>query len=87
MWKIKDKRGQGIFLQIAMAIVVWFGGVMAFPLMQDIIDGARTGLSCATPAAISDGTKLLCLVMDTGVLIIFWTMIVIIGAIILGNKK
>jgi len=84
---VEDKRGQGIMLQIIIAIFIWIAGVLCIPLMQDIIDGARTGLNCAVPAAISDGTKLLCLVTDTGVIILIWTTLVVVVGLILGKIR
>ena len=80
------RRGQ-VLLNIIFAIFIWVAGVMFIPLMEDVIDSSRTGLNCANPALISSGTKLLCLINDTGVIIIIWTLIVLIGSILMGRAK
>ena len=71
-------------LQIIMSVFIWIAGIMALPLLTDVIDGARTGLACATPAIITDGTKLLCLIVDTGAIILIWTILLVIINLLIG---
>ena len=87
MVKVKNKKGQGMILQLVIAFFVWIAGIMALPLVIDVVTGARNGLSCATPTLISDGTKVLCLIVDTGVPYLIWTLIVIAVGIVIGNTR
>jgi len=77
---LKNKKGQSLGLGIMTAIVFLIIGLMTINFVKDEVTRARTDLSCSDVDNISDGTKLLCLVVDSTVP--YW--IVIIFSITIG---
>lgn len=57
-----NKRGS-LFLGAIVALVVFMSGVLFIQFLQDTVTDARIDLDCSTPADITDGTKLLCLII------------------------
>jgi hypothetical protein len=55
-------------------------GMTAINFLMPEVDRTRVDLNCASPDDITDGTKLLCLVVDAT--IIYW--IILIFSILLG---
>ena len=76
-----NKNGQTLGIAIISGIVILIIGLTIVNLIIPEVDRARTDLSCSSPDDISDGTKLLCLVVDTTV--IYW--IVIIFSVLIGG--
>ena len=79
---IKSKRGQTLGITIISVIFVFIVGLMTINFLFDDISNFRVNLNCASAATISDGTKLLCLVVDTT--IPYWILLmfsITIGAI------
>jgi hypothetical protein len=76
------KKGQTLGLTIISIVFFLIVGLMIINFIMPEIDTARTALDCANTGAISDGVKLLCLVIDTT--IPYWIILVfsvVIGAI------
>ena len=67
-------RGQTLGMGIMVGIFVLIIGLMSINLFMPEVVRARTNLNCASPSDISDGTKLLCLVIDTTVP--YWVVII-----------
>ena len=61
-----NKRG-GLFLGVVIAVVIFIAGVLFIQYMKSDVTSARVSLSCATPDNITDGTKLLCLLIGGAV--------------------
>jgi len=77
---LKNKRGQTLGIAIISIIFVFLIGFTTINFLFDEVSTFRTNLNCATPADISDATKLLCLAADTA--IPYW--IYLIFAITIG---
>ena len=78
---IKNKRGQTLGLSIISSFVILIIGLVVINLLTPSVDSTREDLSCSDVDNISDGTKILCLVVDLTV--IYW--ILIIFSVILGG--
>lgn len=81
-----NKKGQGVFLGVAFAVLFWIVGTMFIPLAEDIVTSNRTSLLCVTPLLISDGTKILCLINDAIVPYLILAILSICFGVILGGK-
>jgi len=80
---IKSKRGQTLGITIVALIFVFIIGMMTINFLFDEVSTFRVNLNCADAAAITDGTKLLCLVVDTS--IPYWIFLIFsitIGAVV-----
>jgi hypothetical protein len=74
-----NKKAQSLALSI-MSVIMFI--IIAFACINfffNEVDTARASLSCASPASISDATKLLCLVVD--LTIPYWIWIILAVAI------
>jgi small-conductance mechanosensitive channel len=60
-------RKAGLFLGAIVAIMVFMAGTLFVEFIKDDVTQTRTDLSCATPSSITDGTKVLCLVIGGAV--------------------
>lgn len=70
-------------IAILSAIIIFIIGMATLNLILQDVSDARTNLSCSSPGTISDGTKLLCLIVDTSVPYFVWLVFSIaIGAVI-----
>ena len=77
-----SKRGQTLGITLVALIFVFIIGMMTINFLFDEVSNFRVNLNCAAPAAISDGTKLLCLAVDTTIPYwIFLMFAITIGAI------
>ena len=52
----------GLGISIVFAIMLFISGMMAVNFIKSSVTDARTDLTCTSPA--SDGTKMLCLMID-----------------------
>ena len=77
---INNKRGQTLGIAIVATIFVFIVGILTINFLFPEINTFRTAMGCATPAAISDGTKLLCLAASATVP--YW--IILIFSITIG---
>ena len=59
-----NKRGQTLGIAIVAAIFIFIIGLAVVNLIMPEVTNFRTGMDCANPTGISDGTKLLCLCGD-----------------------
>jgi hypothetical protein len=75
------KKGQTLGLILISSIFFFIVGMMVINFLMPEVTTFRTDLNCATPAAITDGTKLLCLVGDT--VVIYW--IILVFSILIGS--
>lgn len=46
------------------SLMFFMAGMIALNLIKDSVTDARTNLSCSSASTISDGTKLVCLLVD-----------------------
>jgi hypothetical protein len=70
-----NKKAQSVGLAIMGIIFVIIMGFAMINFLFNEVDLARAGLSCASPNSISDGSKLLCLIVD--LTIPYWIWIVL----------
>ena len=70
-----NKKGQSTGLAIMGLITFIIIGFVCINFLASEIPTARTALSCSDASNISDGTKLLCLVV--GITIPYWVWIII----------
>ena len=75
------KKAQTFGVTLVSAIVVFIIGLMMINFLMPEITTFRTNLNCADASAITDGTKLLCLAVDTT--IPYW--ILLIFSILVGS--
>lgn len=75
-----NNKAQTLGLIIISSIFFFIVGLMAINFLMPEVDRTRIDLNCADASAITDGTKMLCLVLDTT--IIYW--IILIFSVILG---
>ena len=81
-----NKKGS-LFMAFVIAGMIFFAGVILIPLFHDQIDSVRTSLSCSTPLTITDGTKVLCLLVDSYVPYYIWIILSLMGGIILSKLQ
>ncbi len=62
-----NNRGQTMGITIISAIMIFIIGMMSINFILGEVTTARTDLSCSDSDNISDGTKILCLLIDTNV--------------------
>jgi len=74
----------GLYLGFIFAIFFFMAGMLMLPIMKDGITDARTDIQCSN-SSISDGAKLSCLVLDTGVPYFVITILALAGGFI-GNE-
>lgn len=67
-----NKQGQTMGIAIISAVVFFIVGLLTINFVMPEVTNARAALDCANAAGISDGTKVLCLVIDTTV--IYWIL-------------
>ncbi len=78
-----NKKGQTMGIAILSAIVIFIIGIMAINFLLPEVSTARINLSCDDAANISDGTKFLCLIVDTQIPYFIWLIFSIsMGAIL-----
>lgn len=69
-----NNKGQTMGIAIISAIFIFIVGMMIINFIMDEVTTARANLNCASASTISDGNKLLCLVIDTTVF--YWIILV-----------
>ena len=70
-------------IAILSAIVIFIIGIMCINFLMPEVSTARINLSCDDAANISDGTKFLCLIVDTQIPYFIWLVFSIsMGAIL-----
>jgi hypothetical protein len=77
-----NNKAQTLGLILISSIFFFIVGLMCVNFLMPEITTFRADLNCASPATITDGTKLLCLVGDS--VVIYWIILVfsiVIGAI------
>jgi hypothetical protein len=79
---LNNKRGQTLGITIVALIFIFIIGFMTINFLFDEVSDFRSNLNCANAADITDGTKLLCLAVDTTIPYwIFLIFAITIGAI------
>ena len=76
-----NNKSQTLGIAIVTSIVLLIVGLMVINFLKDEVTDARANLNCASASDISDGTKLLCLVVDVQVIYWIW----IIFSIVIGG--
>lgn len=74
-----NNRGQSLGIGIISAIFIFIVGIMFINFLMPEVTEARNNLACSDSANISDGTKLLCLVIDT--VVVYWILLIVSIAI------
>jgi hypothetical protein len=79
-----NKKGT-IFSFVLLTIMLFVTGLIITNFLKSPIDETRISLSCSTPDDISDGTKLMCLLIDST--IIYWIVLIfsLLGGIALNK--
>ena len=72
-------------LAVLIAMMLFMSGMIALNILKDSVTDARTGLSCSSPATISDGTKILCLIVDGVVPYFIISIISVAGGLIISK--
>ena len=67
-------RGQTLGMGIMAGLFILIIGLMCVNFVMPEVTRARNALNCESPTEISDGTKLLCLAIDTTVP--YWIVII-----------
>lgn len=81
---MKNKKAQSLGISMMSLIFFVIIGFMCINFFFNEISTARTSLNCASPNTISDGTKLLCLVVDLTIPYWIWIILVVgIGFILI----
>lgn len=80
-----NNKGQSLGLGIISAIMLFIIGFGVVNILEPEIVNARTDLLCSSPASISDGIKLLCLVIDTQVSLYILAILSISGGAIISK--
>lgn len=76
-----NKNGQSLGLAILSSIVVLIIGLMFVNFITPEISTFRVDMNCTMPNAISDGSKLMCLVAD--ITVIYW--IILVFSVVIGG--
>ncbi len=71
---MKYKKGQTLGLAIMLAIIIFIVGFLMINFLKDQVTQTRIDLNCASPDDITDGTKLLCLAIDSTVP--YWILLI-----------
>jgi len=78
-----NKRGQTVAISVLSAIVIFILGIMCINFLLTEVSTARINLNCEDASNISDGTKFLCLIVDTQIPYFIWLVFSIsLGAIL-----
>lgn len=78
-----NNKGQTMGIAILSAFVIFIIGMMSINFVLTDVTTARVALSCSDVDNISDGTKFLCLIIDTNVPYFIWLVFSIsLGAIL-----
>ena len=74
-----NKKGQSLGISVISMIFVFIIGIMFINFIMPEITTTRGDLNCADGSSISDGTKLLCLVIDTT--IPYWIVLILTASV------
>ena len=69
----------GIFVGVIVAVFLFMAGILFVEHLKTDVTVARTDLDCSNVAGISDGTKLLCLVVGGAIPYFIILLISVIG--------
>jgi len=78
-----NKKGN-LYLGVVFALFFFMFGMLMLPILKDGVTSARTNVGCST-STISDGSKLVCLGLDSGVPYFILGIITLAGGFI-GNE-
>ena len=82
-----NKKGQTMGIAILSAFVIFIIGMVSINFVLTDVSDARINLSCSDADNISDGTKFLCLIIDTNVPYFIWLVFSIsLGAILVRMR-
>ena len=80
-----NKKGQSFGIALMGAIMIFLVGLTTINFLADEVTSARTNLECSSAATISDGTKLLCLVIDTTVIYFMLILFSVSGGLVISS--
>ena len=76
---VKNKKAQTLGLSIITMLGIFIVGFTLLNFLMPEVAQFRVSMNCATPASITDGTKLLCLMSDATVP--YWILLILSIAI------
>lgn len=76
-----NKKGN-VYASIMVALIIIIVGFTIANFLKSPIDDARIGLNCDNASAISDGTKVMCLVVDSSMIYFIILLLGIAGGVI-----
>lgn len=82
-----NKKGQTLGIGILSAIIIFLVGMMMISFLLTEVSNARTDLNCANADDITDGTKLLCLMIDTTVPYWIWLVFSVVIGIVVARSN
>ncbi len=82
-----NKKAQTMGIAILSAVIIFIIGMLTINFLLNEVSTARINLSCGSPSSISDGTKLLCLIIDTNIPYFIWLVFSISMGAILARMK
>lgn len=60
----KGNMGGKLIITVAIAIMIYMAGSLFITPISNLVDTTATSMSCATPASVSAGTLIVCLILD-----------------------
>jgi len=84
MGLLKDKRGS-TYSVIMIALIIFMVGFVVANFLKEPIDNARIDLKCSDSANISDGTKWMCIAVDTTLIYFIILIVSIAGGILIDR--
>ena len=82
---ILQNRKGNMYMTILMAVLLFMIGMLIVNFLKEPITTARSDLSCSSAATITDGTKLLCLAIDSTIIYFIILVVSIAGGAILDR--
>ena len=82
---IRNKKGQSWGINIISALMIFLIGMTTINILKPEITEARADLDCASASTISDGTKILCLIVDFTMFYFILTILSLAAGIILAR--
>ena len=77
-----NRKGQTLGMTVLFAIFFFLFGSLFLNFFPSLVDNARIDLNCTAANTISDGTKVLCLMVDGFMPYLIWCILSVIGGFI-----
>ncbi|HDK41821.1 MAG TPA: hypothetical protein ENG87_00465 [Candidatus Pacearchaeota archaeon] len=82
-----NKKGQTMSIAILSSVVIFIIGMLTINFLLTEVSNARINLDCGSASTISDGTKFLCLMVDTNIPYFIWLVFSISAGAILSRMN